>query len=111
MMNRNKAKGSQFERDVARYLNDHGHPHVERAYGAGRPDDRGDLTGFPGFVIECKNAQRLELPAWLAETETERVNANADYGVVVAKRRGHRPATAYVIMTLATFADLTREDL
>src|ERR1039458_8619926 len=29
-----KARGSQFERDVARYLAAHGHPYAERAYGA-----------------------------------------------------------------------------
>lgn len=109
MTNRNKAKGSQFERDVVCHLRANGFPHAERAYGAGRPDDRGDIDGIPGVVIEAKNCARLELAKWIEEAERERANANAAYGVVVYKRRGHNAAKAYVTMTLDTFAAIMRE--
>lgn len=109
MTNRNKAKGSAFERDVVRHLRVNGFPHAERAYGAGRPDDRGDIVGLPGVVIECKNHARIDLAGWLAEAERERVNAGARFGVVVYKRRGCNAAKAYVVMDLATFAGIMRE--
>jgi hypothetical protein len=49
-----KRKGDIFERAVAGYLRCPGFPRAERGYGAGRPDDRGDIDGVPGFVIEVK---------------------------------------------------------
>ena len=45
-----KAKGSAFERDVVAFLRDHGHPFAERHYGAGRPEDVGDIDGIPGWT-------------------------------------------------------------
>jgi hypothetical protein len=60
-------------------------------------------------VIEAKNQKSLDFPGWLREAEAERQNAKADYGVVVAKRRGKGAADAYVVMTLADFARLWKE--
>ena len=39
-----KRKGSQYERDVVKWLISMGYPCAERAYGAGRHDDVGDLV-------------------------------------------------------------------
>lgn len=102
--------GTRFERSVADYL--------ARALGDDRIDrrakrgakDMGDIAGARmhgrEVVIECKDyGGRLELPGWLDEAERERGNADAAYGVVVAKRRGVAdPAGQYVVMTLETFA-------
>jgi len=104
-----KAKGSQWERDVAKYLAEHGFPYAERRYGAGNTMDKGDINGLPGLVIECKNVGKLDLPGWLGEAERERANAKADYGIVVAKRRGKGAEHGYVVMTLADFARLWKE--
>jgi len=101
-----KRKGSQFERDVVRYLRDHGFPDVERAYGAGRPADIGDLVGLPGICCEVKNHARLELASWVDEAERERINARQPYGVVIAKRRNKGAAQSYVVMTLESFTRL-----
>ena len=101
-----KRKGSQFERDVVAYLQDHGFPEAERAYGAGRPEDVGDLANVPGVCCEVKNHARLELARWIDEAERERVNARQPYGVVIAKRRGKGAAQSYVVMDLATFTRL-----
>ena len=38
-----KIKGSQYERDVVKWLRSMGYPCAERAYGAGRHDDVGDI--------------------------------------------------------------------
>ena len=99
-------KGATFERDVVEYFRANGHPYVERAYGAGRPDDVGDLDGVPGWALELKNHQKLALSGWLEEAEVERVNARARFAAVIAKRRGKNAGQSYVVMTLATFAEL-----
>ena len=104
-----KAKGSQFERDVAQYLRENGHRYAERSYGAGRQDDRGDITGLPGLVLECKNHKTMDLAGWIGEAKVERDNAKADYGVVVVKRRGKSASEAYAVMTLADFSRLWKE--
>ena len=88
MSNPQKVKGDKAERDVAGYLAAHGFPYAERAYGAGRPDDVGDIDGIPGVVVEVKNHKTITIPAWLNELETEMFNANARHGAVIAKRRG-----------------------
>jgi hypothetical protein len=49
----------------------------------------------------------MELPKWLKEAETERGNADAEFGVVVHKRKGVGEKTfgdTYVTMTLETLA-------
>ena len=109
MTNANKNKGSAWERAIVAFFREQGFTYVERAYGAGRPDDVGDISGLPGLVIEAKNHKTLDFSAWLREAEVERVNARADYGIVVAKRRNKPTSEAYVVMTLADFARLWRE--
>lgn len=109
MTNPQKIRGSAFERAVVQVLRDNGHIYAERAYGAGRPDDVGDISGLPGLVLECKDHGKLDFPGWLREAEVERQNARADYGVVVAKRRGKGAGEAYVVMTLETFAQIWKE--
>ena len=102
-------KGATFERAVVEYLRGAGLPYVERAYGAGRPDDVGDIDGLPGWTIEVKNHQRLDLAGWVDEAEVERANGRQRFAAVVAKRRGKSTGSAYVVMTLATFAELLAE--
>ena len=104
-----KRKGSQWERDVATYLKDNGFPFAERAYGAGRPQDVGDIDGLPGIVLEAKNCAKIELAAWMDEAATERANAWARYGVVIAKRRRKPVSDAYAIMPLSQLAQLLVE--
>ena len=72
--------------------------------------DKGDITGMgPELVIECKNHQTLNFSGWLKEAEQERQNADAEYGIVVAKRRGKGAAESYVVLTLADFIRLWKE--
>ena len=104
-----RRKGSGFERDVVAYLQANGHPFAERAYGAGRPDDRGDIDGIVGFTIECKNHARLELAAWCDEAALERENGRRAFWAVIFKRKQKPISAAYVVLDLATFAELLRE--
>ena len=108
-MSRSKAKGTAAETAVVRYLRSVGFVQAERRALNGIAD-RGDIAGIPGVVIEVKNHARQELPAWVAEAETERDNDNADLGVVWHKRRGKgSPADWFVTMSGAQFAALLRE--
>lgn len=102
-----KAKGSAFEREVVRVLREHGHPRAARAYGAGRPQDVGDVAGLAGFVIEAKCHRALDLAGWADEASREAANAGAGVvPVVVAKRRGRSTEDAYAVLRLADLADL-----
>ena len=106
----NKRKGARFESDVATFLAARTGLPVERRHLAGA-DDRGDLSGVSvagrPCVVECKNTAALDLAGHLREAEVERDNAGAAFGVVVQKRRGVSDAgSAFVIMTLETFADI-----
>lgn len=99
-MSQNKAKGTAFETLIVRYLAEHGFPHAERRALAGT-HDLGDITGTPGIVWECKNHKTLSFSEWLEEAEREKTNAGADYGIVVAKRRGKGDAAdQYAVMRL-----------
>jgi hypothetical protein len=111
MTSRNKAKGSAWERAIVEHLRSAGWPYAERRI-AGAAKDRGDIAGVVGVVIEAKNAARLDLAGWIAETETERVNDSAWLGVVWHKRTGKSSAAdGYVTMTGAQFTALLAQAL
>lgn len=104
-------KGATFEQDTSDYLAAAlGDDRIERRVKHGT-NDRGDIAGLrihgKRVVVECKNHKRMELAEWVDEAETERGNDDADYGIVVHKRRGCGKAKFggnYVTMTLETFA-------
>lgn len=81
-----KAKGSQAERDVVKWLKQW-FPYVDRRL-AGATLDKGDISGIPGVTIEIKNHATLKLAEWVAELETEMANDKAWTGTVLHKRRG-----------------------
>lgn len=108
-MSKNRSKGTSFETLIVRFLRDVGFPYAERRALHGNLD-KGDVTGCGPLVFECKAAKRHELSAWLAETEQERVNASADYGVLVVKRQGHGTgAEQYAIMRMEDMARLLKQ--
>ena len=53
-MTNGRAKGAQFERDVARMIDQSLGFRAKRDLEQYRSGDRGDLIGVPGWVIECK---------------------------------------------------------
>lgn len=102
-MSRSKQKGTAWETDIVRALNEYSWPNAERRTlsGAG---DKGDINVHPKVVIEAKSHGTLKLAEWVAEADTERLNADADIGVVWAKRRGKASAEdGYVVMDGDTF--------
>ncbi|WP_309248665.1 hypothetical protein [Streptomyces sp. MNP-20] len=110
-MSRSKAKGTAAETAVVRFLRAVGFTQAERRTLSG-VQDRGDIAGLPGIVIEVKNCARVELAAWLAEAERERDNDGASLGVVFHKRRGKAdPRDWFVTMSGLQFAALLRDHM
>lgn len=108
-MSASKAKGSAAERAVVHYLRTAGFPHAERRL-AGSAQDRGDVAGLPGVVLEVKSCARTELAAWVDEALLERDNDGADFGIVVHKRRGKGGAADwYATCTVEQMAQLLRQ--
>lgn len=62
-------------------------PYVERRALSG-VNDMGDVSGMVGLAVEIKNHKSYKFPEWMKETEVERVNAKADYGILVVKPNG-----------------------
>jgi hypothetical protein len=106
MTNPNKAKGSKWELDVARYFNERGFPEVERRYGAGATLDKGDINGVKDTVVEAKNWAKISLSTIMDEALVEQKNAKKKFGISVIKRRNRNVKDAYVVMTLEQWIDL-----
>lgn len=107
-MNRSKIKGTRAETAVVNYLQAQGWPYAERRALSGS-QDRGDVAGLPGVVIEVKDCKRDELGSWVDEALVELANDSADIGVVWHKRRGTTdPARWFVTLTGEQFAMLLR---
>ena len=110
-MSKQKDKGTSFESQTVDYLRRVlGDDRIERRATCGT-NDRGDISGVmvrcKRTVVECKNHARMELAAWVDEADRERMNDDAEFAVVVHKRRGCGEKTFggnYVTMTLETFA-------
>jgi hypothetical protein len=79
-------KGARFEVAVANWLKTNGVTHAERR--GVHTDDRGDIDGLPGVIIECKNVEQMSLGSWLDQANNARRHIGADLVVVVHKRRG-----------------------
>ena len=107
MVNRNKALGTAHETATVNYLLEKGFKVERRALSGNH--DKGDIVGIPNVVVECKNAQRIELAAWVDEADVERVNANARFGILVIKRRNKGIDKAYAVVPLSQMVELLNE--
>ena len=104
-----RRKGAGYERDVVNWLRIRGYLNVERRI-AGMSDDTGDITGWPGVVIECKNHKAITLGAWVAQLEEEATRARADHAALFIKRRGTTDVGShYVVMLADDWLDLMKE--
>src|SRR5437879_1715176 len=108
MAHPSRAKGDEFERAVVAFLRANGHGYVERAYGAGRIDDHGDIDGIVGWTVQCRNRGRIDLAGALDDAERQRRTGitATPWVCAILKRRGRPVHDAYVVMTLAQFAAL-----
>lgn len=103
-----RRKGRRWENVVVNWLRDHGFPSIERNEYLNA--QAGDILGIPGWSLECKSAQRLELAAWTDQAALQAVQAGCPHYAVIVKRKGiPSPGGAYVVMPLAVFADWMKE--
>jgi len=103
-----KRKGNEFERLIVNYLRDEGYA-VDRTR-AGWSDDRGDIHGIQGVVLECKNHKTITLSAWMEELAVEMANAKCSMGAVVHKKRGSQEGgDQYATMPMRLLVQLLKE--
>lgn len=111
MTQRPKDIGTAAETAVVRHLRKSGFPNAERRALTGA-HDQGDVTGTAGICWEVKGGKAAktasdgQVAAWLAETDTERVNARADIGVLVMARAGIGPDNAGRWWAILHFANV-----
>jgi hypothetical protein len=107
-VSKSKQKGTRAENNVVAYLKGD-FPYVERRALAG-VNDKGDVAGIPGVVIEVKDHAKITLSEWVAELRQEIANAEADTGVVIAKKRGTLDVGDwYAVMPVHVWVALLKE--
>jgi hypothetical protein len=109
-MSKSKQKGTLAETAVADFLRQT-FPSVERRALSG-VNDKGDISNVPGCVIEVKNQRSYKIHEWMKETEIERINAKADFGVLVIKPNGigvSRVSDWWAVVPLSALAELIKE--
>ena len=105
VVSKSKAKGTSWEVRVRDFLRLHGHPNAERLPSEGAKD-RGDISGVPGWVVECKNHRAVDLAGWCDEAEKEAMAAHVYRWAVVFPRKAHQTRKAYAVIPLWLLADL-----
>ena len=110
MANKNKAKGTLWERTVRDFFRKIGFVKCDRAVLTGG-DDRGDLLNLPRLAVECRDQKTI---TWSKNVEDARSRAEVgdmDWGVTIIKRRQHGVDKAYVAMDLETFGRMYKSAL
>lgn len=105
----NKRRGYEWEAALRARLRE-AFPHIESKLiernGNHGNADRGDIRGVPSWAIEAKNCKQIDLSGFMRETEAERVNAGAKYGVALIKARRKPLEEGYAVMTIGTWLRL-----
>jgi hypothetical protein len=92
--NRPKQIGTRGETAVVRALRRLGYPGAERRALAGS-NDLGDILICPGVIGEvkwgkhAKAASLADIAEWWKQTERERFNAGAAFGLLIIQRNGY----------------------
>ena len=83
-MSKSKARGTDTETKVVRYLLAEGFHRAERRALRGE-NDAGDIAGIEGVCIEVKGDRSNKIAAWKAETVKEAENARAGTYLLVVR--------------------------
>lgn len=110
MTNHNKAKGSRYESGVVTTFRELGFPQAARTL-AGARDDRGDLSGIPNFVGQCKDHKAYSFGPWLDQAKEQAENAGVTRYAVIAKRKGIADiAESFAVIPLWLLCELLHDD-
>lgn len=108
-MNPSKTKGTAAESAVVSYLQEKGWKGAERRALQGVLD-RGDISGVVGVCFEVKNQKAQDLSGWIAELAKEIVNAKAETGAVIHKKRGKsNVGDWYATMPMSIYVELLKK--
>ena len=107
-MNPQKNKGDKAEREAADVLSLETKYKVERRFGAGQDNDKGDLVGIPNFCVQVADWQNKSAACLIKprEVEQQRKNAGVDYAMTMIRFRGGHWR---VVMTVEQFGKLVNE--
>ena len=83
-MTNSRRKGAVGEREIAKYLREHGFAEARRGQQFKGGADSPDVTGLTGFHIEVKRCQRLDLQS--AMSQSIRDSAQDEIPIVVHRR-------------------------
>lgn len=105
MAHPSKRRGDRYELEAAALLTELLGMPVERALGAGRKLDAGDLFGIPDLTVQVKAYTDLSagVLAGLKDAPRNQANAGTPFGVTMARIRGGRWA---FVMTPEQFQQL-----
>ena len=114
MSNPQKNKGDRAEREACIYLTAATGHIVERRFGAGMENDKGELVGIPNFAIQVADWQNKSAACLIKprEAEQQRINAKVDHAITMVrfnKRPGCKEGDNWrVVMTIEQYARLIK---
>ena len=96
-------KGKTFEREIARYLREHGYTEARRGVQYQGGPDSPDVIGLNGFHIECKNTEKWNDYEFMAQSIRDA--GEGEIPIVIAKKN-YKPAL--VIIRLDDFMEVIK---
>jgi hypothetical protein len=106
MVNKAKKAGTEHESRSVIWFKTHGWLYARRIVMKGQRDE-GDIdlgNGIP-VVLEAKAEKTVNLAGYIKELDAEIVNAGAETGFVIIKRRGTRDVGKYYALTTVEHAN------
>ena len=94
-------KGKTFEREIARYLREHGYTEARRGQQYKGGGDSPDVVGLQGFHIEAKRTEHLRLYESLKQSIRDCAEGEKP---IVIHRKNNEPSV--VIMLLDDFMEV-----
>lgn len=82
-------KGAGGEREIVLLLKARGYTDARRAaYSGAMAHEKGDVVGLPGHHVEVKRCEKLSLPAWTRQAESQ---AKPEETAIVVYRSSNEP--------------------
>lgn len=66
-----RSKGAGAEREIVQILKARGHEVRRAAYSGALAHEKGDVVGLDGLHMEVKRCEKLQIPAWTRQAESQ----------------------------------------
>ena len=100
-----REKGKRGERELAAYLREHGFDGARRGVQYNGADGSADVIGLPGWHIECKRVEALNVEKALSQAEADSIGTT-DTPCVFHRRNGE---AWKVTIRASTFLGILKE--